>query len=72
MIVTPCQLCQANVEVYQSGINKKLGTKFAMPVVYYSQLMTVACGGGIKEAGLDGHVIQPKKLQEIAIKAVKK
>jgi heterodisulfide reductase subunit B2 len=70
MIVTPCQLCQANVEVYQSEINKKQGTKFNMPVVYYSQLMTVAYGGGIKEAGLDGHVIQPKKLQEIAIKAV--
>ncbi len=70
MIVTPCQLCQANVEVYQSEINKKQGTKFNMPVVYYSQLMTVAYGGGIKEAGLDGHVIQPKRLQDIAIKAV--
>jgi len=66
MIVTPCQLCQANVEIYQSEINKKQGTKFAMPVVYYSQLMTVAYGGSLKQAGLDGHVIQPKKLQDIA------
>ena len=66
MIVTPCQLCQANVEIYQSEINKKQGTKFAMPVVYYSQLMTVAYGGGAKQAGLDGHIIQPKKLQDIA------
>ncbi len=66
MIVTPCQLCQANVEIYQSEINKKQGTKFAMPVVYYSQLMTVAYGGGVKAAGLDGHIIQPKKLQDIA------
>ena len=40
MIVTPCQLCQANVEIYQFEINQKQGTKFAMPVVYYSQLMT--------------------------------
>jgi heterodisulfide reductase subunit B len=37
-----------------------------MPVVYYSQLMTVAYGGSLKEAGLDGHVIQPQKLQQIA------
>jgi len=66
MIVTPCQLCQANVEIYQSEINKKQGTKFNMPVVYYSQLMTVAYGGGSKQAGLDGHIIQPKKLQDIA------
>ncbi len=66
MIVTPCPLCQANVEVYQSEINKKYGTRLAMPVTYYSQLMTVAYGGTAKEAGLDGHIIQPKKLQDIA------
>jgi heterodisulfide reductase subunit B len=66
MIVTPCQLCQANVEVYQSEINKKKGTKLAMPVVYYSQLKSVAYGGSLKEAGLDGHVIQPERLQKIA------
>ncbi len=68
MIVTPCPLCQANVEVYQSEINKKYGTRLAMPVTYYSQLMTVAYGGTAKEAGLDGHIIQPKKLQDIADK----
>jgi len=67
-IVTPCPLCQANVEVYQSEINRKQGTKFNMPVLYYSQLMSVAYGGTVKEAGLDGHVIQPRKLQEIAAK----
>ena len=68
MIVTPCQLCQANVEVYQSEINKKQGTQFNMPVVYYSQLMSVAYGGSAKEAGLDGQVIKADKLVAIAAK----
>lgn len=68
MIVTPCPLCQANVEVYQSEINRKQGTNFNMPVTYYSQLMTVAYGGSVKEAALDGHLIQPKQLQELAQK----
>ncbi|HET9700907.1 MAG TPA: CoB--CoM heterodisulfide reductase iron-sulfur subunit B family protein [Burkholderiales bacterium] len=68
LIVTPCPLCQANVEVYQSEINRKQGTKFALPVTYYSQLMTVAYGGTPKEAGLDGHVIPTGKLEEIAKK----
>jgi len=72
LIVTPCPLCQANVEVYQSEINKKQGTKFAMPVTYYSQLMTVAYGGTPKEAGLDGHIIAPGKLDELAAKGGKK
>jgi heterodisulfide reductase subunit B len=65
MIVTPCPLCQANVEVYQSEINKKHGTKLNMPVLYYSQLLTIAYGGSIKEAGLDGQLIRAEKLEKI-------
>ena len=68
MIVTPCQLCQANVEVYQSEINKKQGTSFNIPVVYYTQLMSVAYGGSAKEAGLDGQLIKAGKLEAIAAK----
>ena len=66
MIVTPCPLCQTNVEVYQSEINRRYGIKLDMPVTYYSQLMTVAYGGSAREAGLDGHVIEPVKLRAIA------
>lgn len=66
LIVTPCQLCQANVEIYQSEINKKHGTKLNMPVVYYSQLMTIAYGGSAKEAGLNGQLIRAEKLENIA------
>ena len=43
-----------------------------MPVLYYSQLMTIAYGGNAKEAGLDGQVIRAGKLEEIAVKVVKK
>ena len=68
MIVTPCPLCQANVEVYQSEINKKQGTQFNMPVLYYSQLMAVAYGCSMKEAGLDGQLIRTEKLEQIAAK----
>jgi heterodisulfide reductase subunit B2 len=66
MIVTPCQLCQANVEIYQSEINKKQGTKFNMPVVYYTQLMSIAYGGSAAEAGLGGQLIKADKLEKIA------
>jgi heterodisulfide reductase subunit B len=37
-----------------------------MPVVYYSQLMTVAYGGSAKDAGLDGQFIRAEKLEKIA------
>ncbi|GAB4177788.1 MAG: CoB--CoM heterodisulfide reductase iron-sulfur subunit B family protein [Rhodocyclaceae bacterium] len=68
MIVTPCPLCQANVEVYQSEINKKQGTKLNMPVLYYSQLMAIAYGANAKESGLDGQVIRAGKLEALAAK----
>ncbi len=68
MIVTPCPVCQMNVEVYQDQINSKYGTKFKMPTVYYSTLMSVAYGKSGKEAGLDGQIIPAKQLEEIASK----
>jgi heterodisulfide reductase subunit B2 len=66
MIVTPCPLCQANVEIYQDNINETYGTKFKMPVVYYSTLMSVAFGRSAADAALNGQVIPAKKLEEIA------
>jgi heterodisulfide reductase subunit B len=68
MIVTPCPVCQMNTEVYQEQINKKYGTKFNMPSVYYSTLMSVAYGKSAKEAALDGQIIKAKQLEEIAAK----
>ena len=66
MIVTPCPLCQANVEIYQGEINEKFGSKFEMPVVYYSQLISVAYGRDVKDASLDGQLIKSEKLEKIA------
>jgi len=68
MIVTPCPLCQANVEIYQDEINAKFGSNFQMPVVYYSQLISVAYGRSASDAALDGQIIKAKQLEEIAAK----
>ena len=68
MIVTPCPVCQMNVEVYQDQINQTFGTKFKMPVVYYSTLMSVAYGRSAKDAALNGQVIPAKQLEALAAK----
>ncbi len=68
MIVTPCPVCQMNTEAYQEQINQKYGTKFNMPSVYYSTLMSVAYGRSAKDAALDGQIIKATKLEEIAAK----
>jgi heterodisulfide reductase subunit B len=66
LIATPCPLCQANVEIYQDQINARFGSKFNMPVVYYSQLMSVAFGRNSKDSALDGQIIRAKSLEDIA------
>ncbi|MCW8950568.1 MAG: heterodisulfide reductase-related iron-sulfur binding cluster, partial [Sedimenticola sp.] len=66
LIATPCPLCQANVEIYQDQINARFGSKFNMPVVYYSQLMSVAFGRNGKDSALDGQIIRAKSLEDIA------
>ena len=69
VIATPCPLCQTNVEMYQAAINKKFGTKFDIPVVFYSQLMAVAFGLDAKEdAGLGRNTIRAEKLEAQAKK----
>ncbi|MBF0284319.1 MAG: CoB--CoM heterodisulfide reductase iron-sulfur subunit B family protein [Magnetococcales bacterium] len=66
VIVTPCPVCQLNVEVYQEKVNKLFGTNFAIPVVYYSQLFVLAWGGGWKKAALDQQVVPADVLKKFA------
>ncbi|MBF0157889.1 MAG: CoB--CoM heterodisulfide reductase iron-sulfur subunit B family protein [Magnetococcales bacterium] len=65
-IVTPCPVCQLNVEVYQEKINKLYGTQFNLPVVYYSQLFVLAWGGSWEEAALHQQVIPAQSLRKFA------
>ncbi|MBF0125299.1 MAG: CoB--CoM heterodisulfide reductase iron-sulfur subunit B family protein [Magnetococcales bacterium] len=66
VIVTPCPVCQLNVEVYQEKINKLYGTQFNIPVVYYSQLFVLAWGGSWEQAALNQQVIPAEPLRKFA------
>lgn len=68
VISTPCPLCQTNVEMYQPAINKKFGTDFNIPVVFYSQLMAKAFGLDTKkDAGLHRNTIRSEKLDILVL-----
>lgn len=68
IMTTPCPVCRMGVEVYKEHINTKCGTDFNIPVVYYSELVSVAYGNAVKEPGLSGQIIRAKKLEQIAKK----
>ncbi|MCK4537563.1 MAG: CoB--CoM heterodisulfide reductase iron-sulfur subunit B family protein [Candidatus Krumholzibacteria bacterium] len=51
-IITVCPLCQMNLDIYQSKVNSLFGTKFRIPVIYFTQLIGLAQGKSMKELGL--------------------
>lgn len=66
VISTPCPLCQTNVEMYQPEINRRFGTNFHIPVVFYSQMMAVAFGMDQRAAALQRNTIPASRLGEMA------
>ncbi|MGO8736961.1 MAG: CoB--CoM heterodisulfide reductase iron-sulfur subunit B family protein [Terriglobia bacterium] len=56
-IVTTCPLCQVNLEGYQKLVNKKFGTSYQVPVMYFTQLLGVALGCSEKELGFHRNLI---------------
>lgn len=61
-IVCNCPLCQLNLDAYQGHVNKAYGTAFAMPVLYFTQLMGIAFGLGMKELDIGKEFVQATKL----------
>jgi heterodisulfide reductase subunit B len=57
VIVTTCPLCQINLEAYQDRINQTFGTRFRVPVVYFTQLVGLALGLSAEELKLDEMVV---------------
>ncbi len=44
VIAVCCPMCQMNLDAYQGKINSRFGTKYSLPIVYYSQLLGFAFG----------------------------
>lgn len=61
-IAVACPLCQQNLDLRQSQVNKALGRSFAVPVVYFSQIMALAYGYTPQEAGLTKNIVRPDAL----------
>ncbi|HUK13095.1 MAG TPA: CoB--CoM heterodisulfide reductase iron-sulfur subunit B family protein [Thermoanaerobaculaceae bacterium] len=57
VIVTTCPLCQVNLEAFQDRINSKLGERFRVPVVYFTQLLGLALGLSPAELMLDAMIV---------------
>jgi len=61
-IVVACPLCQSNLDLRQAQINRRYKTEFALPVLYFTQLVGLGLGMGARELGLDKLLVSPQKL----------
>lgn len=61
-LVTPCPLCQMQLDIYQEAAQDISKSKARMPVLHLSQLVGIALGIPAKELGLDYNVIDATKV----------
>lgn len=67
-IVVACPLCQSNLDLRQSAINKKFKKKFNIPIIYFTQLVGLSLGIAPKRLGLNKHIVNPSKLLKSVIR----
>ncbi len=61
-IVTPCPLCQTNLDAYRGRVNSKFKTNYDLPVLFVTQLMGVAFGIDGKDLGLKTNIVPAGKV----------
>jgi len=61
-IAVSCSLCHANLDTRQEEVNKLYNKKYNLPIFYFTQVMGLAFGCGVKELGLDKHFVSTDKL----------
>jgi heterodisulfide reductase subunit B len=59
VIASACPLCQINLELYQTEVNREYGTEFSIPVLYFTQLMGLALGVSAKRLAIGTEVVSP-------------
>jgi heterodisulfide reductase subunit B len=52
VIVTLCPMCQLNLDAYQEAVNKRFGTNYQIPILYFTQLMGLAFGMSEESLGI--------------------
>jgi heterodisulfide reductase subunit B len=58
-IVVACPMCQISLDVRQTDMEKLLGKKYNMPILYVNQLLGLALGIPSKDLGLDKLMVNP-------------
>jgi len=66
-VVVACPMCQISLDARQTDMEKLLGRKYNMPVIYLTQLLGLALGLSPRELGFERLMVDPA----VVLKAVK-
>jgi heterodisulfide reductase subunit B len=69
-LVTPCPLCQTNLDAYQGRVNAAFKTDYKLPVLFITQLIGLALGIEAAALGLDTNIVSPNGVMEYIAKGV--
>ena len=73
VIVTLCPMCQFNLDAYQEAVNKKFGTEYKIPILYFTQMIGLALGMAPKALGFGKELVNAKPaLAKIGLEAPQK
>jgi len=61
-IIVACPLCQSNLDLTQSDVNKKYNKNFNIPIFYFTQLLGLAMGVDTETLALSKLITSPFKL----------
>ncbi len=61
-LVTPCPLCQINLDAYQSQVNSRFKTRYNLPVLFLTQLVGVALGIKPDALALSRNIVSPMRV----------
>jgi heterodisulfide reductase subunit B len=62
-----CPMCQLNLDLRQSDINKIKNTTYTIPIVYITQLVGLCLGITPEKLGMEKCVVSPKPIVDAVI-----
>ena len=58
-VAVACPMCQSNLDLRQRETEAAYSLRFNLPILYFTQILGLALGAGIRELGLNRHIIDP-------------
>jgi heterodisulfide reductase subunit B len=60
VIATVCPMCQLNLDAYQQATNKHFGTRYQIPILFFTQLVGLALGFEAKALGFGREMVSAR------------